>query len=91
MSSVTIFWVIWRKVIHTREAPDLGGGWGGGGLHKNKNGAFALKLISAFIQVGCYEIVIIIRQFQFQIRGKVKSPDIAMILDHQFWNKNNSP
>ena len=48
MSSVTIFWVIWRKVIHTREAPDLGGG---GGLHKNKNGAFALKFISAFIQV----------------------------------------
>ena len=25
MSLVSIFWVIWRKVMHTREAPDFGG------------------------------------------------------------------
>ena len=36
MSLVRIFWVIWRKVMHTREVPDF---WG---LHKNLNCAFPL-------------------------------------------------
>ena len=36
---VSIFWVIWRKVMHTREAPDF---WG---LHKNMNCEFPLILV----------------------------------------------
>ena len=37
MSLVSIFWVTWRKVMQTCEAPDF---WG---LHKNKNCSFPLK------------------------------------------------
>ena len=36
MSLVRIFWVIWRKLMHTREVPDF---WG---LHKNLNCVFPL-------------------------------------------------
>ena len=39
MSLVSTFWVIWRKVMHTREAPDFLG------LHKNMNCAFPLRFI----------------------------------------------
>ena len=34
ISLVSIFWVIWRKIMHTRDALDFGG------LHKNMNWAF---------------------------------------------------
>ena len=42
MSLVSIFWVIWRKIMHTCKAPDL---WG---LHKNMNCAFPLKKLKSF-------------------------------------------
>ena len=37
ISLVSIFWVIWRKVMYTREAPNFGG------LHKNMNCVFPLN------------------------------------------------
>ena len=37
MSSGTIFWATWGRVMHTCEGPDFGG------LHKSKNYAFPLK------------------------------------------------
>ena len=39
MFSVKTFWVIWRKVMHTCEAPNY---WG---LHKNMNCAFPLRSV----------------------------------------------
>ena len=38
ISLISIFWVIWRKVLHTREALNFGV------LHKNMNCAFPLTL-----------------------------------------------
>ena len=43
MSLGNIFWVIWRKVMHTREAHDF---WG---LYKNMNCAFPLTMITPCI------------------------------------------
>ena len=42
ISLVSIFWVIWGKVIQTREVPDFLGGRRG--LHRNMNIAFPLKI-----------------------------------------------
>ena len=38
MSLGSIFWITWKKVMHTREAPDFGG------LYQNMNCAFPLTM-----------------------------------------------